>query len=64
MYILAIFILCIMKNVIFTINFKWQIVTDFNLRPPLKLFFYPPITTNNNPPPKIYCENIIKMLWT
>ena len=52
-----------MKNVIFIINFKWQVVTDFNLRSPLKLFFYPPITTNNNPPPKIYCENIVKMLW-
>ena len=53
-----------MKSVIFTINFRWQVVISFNLKPPLKLFFYPPTTTNNNPPPKIYCENIVKMLWT
>ena len=53
-----------MKNVMFTIFFRWQVVTDFNLRLPLKLSFYPPITTNNNPPPKIYCKNIVKMFWT
>ena len=53
-----------MKSFIFTINFKWQVITGFNLRPPLKLFFYPLIITNNNPPPKIYYKSIVKMLWT
>ena len=53
-----------MKSIIFTINFKWQVITGFNLRPPLKLFLCPPITTNNNPSPKIYCKSIVKMLWT
>ena len=53
-----------MKSVIFTINFRLQVVTDFNLRPPLKLFFYPLIATNNNVVPKIYCKSIVKMLWT
>ena len=53
-----------MKSVIFTINFRWQVVISFNLKPSLKKKFYPPTTTNNNPSPKIYCENIVKMLWT
>ena len=53
-----------MKSFIFIINFRLQVVTDFNLRTPLKLFFYPLITTNNNVLHKIYCENIVKMLWT
>ena len=37
----------------------WKVVTNFNLNPPLKLFFYSPILTNNNLLLKIYCENIV-----
>ena len=48
----------------FTIKFRWQVVTCFNLKAPMELLFYPSITTNNNPPPKIHCENIFKMLCT
>ena len=52
-----------MKSVIFTINFRWQVVISFNLKPSLKKKkIDPPTTTNNNPSPKIYCENIVKML--
>ena len=41
----------------------WKVVTSSNLNPPLKLFFYLPILTNNNLLLKIYCENIVKILW-
>ena len=41
----------------------WKVVTSSNLNSPLKLFFYSPILTNNNLLLKIYCENIIKILW-
>ena len=37
----------------------WKVVTNSNLNPPLKLFFYSPILTNNNLLLKIYCENIV-----
>ena len=37
----------------------WKIVTNSNLNPPLKLFFYSPILTNNNLLFKIYCKNIV-----
>ena len=40
-----------------------KVVTSSNLNPPLKLFFYLLILTNNNLLLKIYCENIIKILW-
>ena len=41
----------------------WKVVTSSNLNPPLKLFFYSLILTNNNLLLKIYCENIVKILW-
>ena len=41
----------------------WKVVISSNLNPPLKLFFYSPILTNNNLLLKIYCENIVKILW-
>ena len=37
----------------------WKVVTNSNLNPPLKLFFYSPILTNNNLLLKIYYENIV-----
>ena len=40
-------------------KFIWKVVTNFNLNPPLKLFFYLPILTNNNLLLKIYYENIV-----
>ena len=43
----------------FTIKFMWKFVTNSNLNPLLKLFFYSPILTNNNQLLKIYCENIM-----
>ena len=63
-----------MKNVIFTTffailsqeshqNLIWKIVTSSNLNPLLKLYFYSPILANNNMLLKIYCENIMKILW-
>ena len=36
-----------------------KVVTNSNLNPPLKLFFYSPILVNNNLLLKIYCENIV-----
>ena len=59
-----------MKNVISTIffvilsqesyqNFMWKVVINYNLNPPLKLFFYSQILANNNLLLKIYCENIV-----
>ena len=39
----------------------WKIITNSNLNPLFKLFFYSPISTNNNLLLKIYCENIIIM---
>ena len=41
----------------------WKVVTSSNLNSPLKLFFYLPILINNNLLLKIYCENIVKILW-
>ena len=41
----------------------WKVVISSNLNPLLKLFFYSLILTNNNLLLKIYCENIIKILW-
>ena len=41
----------------------WKVVTSSNFNPPLKLFFYLQILTNNNLLLKIYCENIVKILW-
>ena len=41
----------------------WKVVISSNLNSPLKLFFYLPILTNNNLLLKIYCENIVKILW-
>ena len=41
----------------------WKVLTSSNLNLPLKLFFYLPILTNNNLLFKIYCENIVKILW-
>ena len=41
----------------------WKVVTSFNLNSLLKLFFYSQILTNNNLLLKIYCENIVKILW-
>ena len=40
-------------------NLMWKVVTNFNLNPPLKLFFYSPILANNNLLLKIYYENIM-----
>ena len=37
----------------------WKVVTNSNLNPPLKLFFYSPILINNNMFLKIYCKNIV-----
>ena len=37
----------------------WKVVTNFNLNPPLKLFFYSSILAINNLLLKIYCENIV-----
>ena len=37
----------------------WKVITNSNLNPPLKLFFYLPILTNTNLLLKIYCENIV-----
>ena len=53
---------CYVHNILrntFTTKFIWKIVINFNLNPPLKLFFYLPILTNNNLTLKIYCENIV-----
>ena len=47
----------------FTTKFMWKVVTSSNLNPLLKLFFYSPILTNNNLLLKIYCENVMKILW-
>ena len=44
-------------------NLMWKVVTSSNLNPPLKLYFYSPILANNNMLLKIYCENIMKILW-
>ena len=59
-----------MKSIIFIIffviflqeshqNLMWKIVTNSNLNPLLKLYFYSPILANNNILLKIYCENIM-----
>ena len=59
-----------MKSIIFTTffailsqeshqNLMWKIVTNSNLNPLLKLYFYSPILANNNILLKIYCENIM-----
>ena len=42
----------------------WKVVTNYNLNSPLKLSFFSPILTNNNLLLKIYCENIVKILWS
>ena len=47
----------------FTIKFMWKVVTNSNSNPLFKLFFYSPISTNNNLSLKIYCENIMKILY-
>ena len=41
----------------------WKVVTNSNLNPPLKLFFYSPILNNNNLLLKIYCENIVVLFF-
>ena len=41
----------------------WKVVTNSNSNPLFKLFFYSPISTNNNLSLKIYCENIMKILY-
>ena len=47
----------------FTTKFMWKVVTSFNLNLLLKLSFYSPILTDNNLLLKIYCYNIVKILW-
>ena len=41
----------------------WKVVTSSYLNSPLKLFCYLSILTNNNLLLKIYCKNIVKILW-
>ena len=42
----------------------WQIVIDFNLKPPLKLLSFLSVISNNLLPSKIYCKSVVKILST